>query len=155
MKTLLITMGAFLLSVGAVAHDEGHGPKLTDAGKHGGIVTAVVKAEHKKFGPKAPLMYKAELLRMSDQTIRVFLYSKLMNPVDLKEFSAEGNGIIETFKKKKANEQPFKLALNKECSSGSACFMGKTPKPARKPFNIDIRVKKDGEEFLAAFDNLD
>ena len=41
MKCLGILLAASL-ALPAFAHDEGHGPKTTDAGKMGGVMTAVV-----------------------------------------------------------------------------------------------------------------
>lgn len=155
MKTLKFLVLFLSVPVAIQAHDGGHGPKLTDVGKHGGVVTAVVAAEDRKLGPKAKLIYKAELLRMADRTIRFFIYDKNMNPLDMGKFDASAKGLIETEKKKKVKEQPFKLSLNPKCAAKKACFMGKTPKPARKPFNIDIRFKEKGTELLAAFDSLD
>lgn len=137
------------LAVPALAHDEGHGPKTTDAGKMGGVMTAVVLAKEAKLGPKAALVYKAELTRSDDGTVRVYLYDADMKPLDPARFAKSAKAVLETHKKKKTTKTPFTLTLE----DGS--FKGKAPKAASKPFNIDAVFKEGDKELLAAFDNLD
>lgn len=149
MKTIVISAATWCLSIVGQAHDEGHGPKLNDIGKHGGVVTAVVLASEKTLGPKAKLVYKSELIRMQDGTIKYYMYDLDMKALTLDGFEKRGQGIVEFTKKKQVSEMPFELDLK----DGS--FTGKAPIPSVKPFNVDIRVKQGGKEFLAAFDNLD
>lgn len=144
--SLLLTA---VLSTAAFAHDEGHGPKLTDAAPQGGVVTAVVEAKDAKLGPKAPLVYKAELVRSEDGTVRVTLYDKDLKPLDASKFDKSGSAMLIVEKKKKTLTKKFPLALEE----GS--FVGKMPKPAGKPFNIDVTVMEGKRKLLAAFDNLD
>ncbi|MBI4346246.1 MAG: hypothetical protein HY553_05285, partial [Elusimicrobia bacterium] len=73
MRTMGLLLAAALASA-AYAHDEGHGPKLTDQPPQGGVLTAVVEAKDAKLGPAAALVYKAELVRSDDGTVRVTLY---------------------------------------------------------------------------------
>lgn len=131
------------------AHDEGHGPKISDAGKRGGIVASVIRAKDVKKGAGAELLYKAELVRSEDGTVKVYVYDKEMNVVDLAKFDSKAKGVVESKKQKKWTQAPFDLALE-----GDA-FSGKAPAPAKKPFNIDVKIKMSGQELLAAFDNLD
>ena len=151
-KIMLVALVASLFSVTGLdqvfAHDEGHGPKLTDAGKKGGIVSPVIRAADAKKGGKAELLYKAELVR-SDDGVKVYVYDKEMNAVDLSKFEAKAKGVVESKKQKKWTQTPFDLVLE-----GDA-FNGKAPAPAKKPFNIDVKLKMGGQELLAAFDNLD
>ncbi len=144
-------LGVLLASVasGVWAHDEGHGPKLTDSPKQGGIVSPVIAASEAKKGAKAAVVYKAELVRLEDGTAQVYLYDMAMNALDLSGFEKIGKGIIEVEKKGKYSRTPFELTLHGDH------FMGNAPQPARKPFNIDVHLKAKGQEMLAAFDNLD
>jgi hypothetical protein len=131
------------------AHDEGHGPKVTDAGKQGGVVAPVVEAKDVSKGAKAKLVYKSELTRADDGTVRVFLYDEQMNPLDLGKFADSAKGVLEAKKGKKWTKTPF--ALKKE----EGAFVGKAPKATKKPYNIDVVVNEGGKELLTAFDNLD
>lgn len=133
----------------SLAHDEGHGPKITDAGKKGGIVASVVRAKDVKKGASAELLYKAELVRSEDGQVKVYVYDKDMNAVDFSKFDSKAKGVVESKKQKKWTQAPFDLALE-----GDA-FTGKAPAPAKKPFNIDIKIKSGGQDLMAAFDNLD
>lgn len=137
------------LAMPALAHDEGHGPKTTDAAKMGGVMTAVVLAKDAKLGPKAALVYKAELTRSDDGTVRVYLYDAAMKPLDPARFGKSAKAVLESHKKKKTTKTPFTLTLE------DGAFTGKAPKAASKPFNIDALFKEGDKEFLAAFDNLD
>lgn len=145
-------LGAVLaasLSLPCFAHDEGHGPKLTDAGKMGGVLTAVVLAKDVKLGTKAPLVYKAELTRAEDGTVRVYFYDKAMKPLSLAGLPKEAKAVLQAKKGKKWTSTPFKLVLKSEG------YEGKAPKPAGKPFNIDVTLTEGGRDLLAAFDGLD
>lgn len=137
------------LSLPAFAHDEGHGPKLVDAGKMGGVVSAVVRAEDAKLGSKAALLYKAELTRSEDGIVRVYLYDKDMKPVDPARFGKTAKATLETHKKKKTTRTAFTLTLEEQA------FTGRAPKASSKPFNIDVIIKEGDKPLLAAFDNLD
>lgn len=145
-KILVLTLA---LALNAFAHDEGHGPKLTDAPKQGGVVTSVVLAKDASLGTKAELQHKAELVRSADGTVRVYFYDKSMNPVKAGTFATTAKAILITSKKGKITTQKFELKFVEDH------FEGKSPKPARKPYNIDVKVTEGGKELLAAFDNLD
>lgn len=133
----------------AYAHDEGHGPKLTDQPKMGGVVTAVVEAKDAAKGPDAPLVYKAELVRSEDGKARIYLYDKDMNALVSTKFDKKAAGMLVTVKKGKESKAAFALALE------DGAFVGKPPKPAKKPFNIDVTFLEGKRKLLAAFDNLD
>lgn len=148
MKYLGILLAASL-SLPAFAHDEGHGPKLTDAGRMGGVTTAVVLAKDAKLGPKAPLVYKAELTRAEDGTVRMYLYDQDMKPLDASVLPKTADAVLQSRKGKKWTSVPFKL------TRGADGYEGKAPKPAGKPFNIDVKIKEGKRELLAAFDGLD
>lgn len=148
MKTLILALSLFL-SLPTLAHDEGHGPKLTDAPKQGGVVAPVVKAEEAALGPKAALVYKGELVRSEDGTARVYLYNLKMEPLPLTSFAKTAKASMIVEKKKEVITTPFDLKLE-----GNA-FVGKMPTPASKPFNIDVHLEEAAKELLVAFDNLD
>ena len=144
-----ILVVALTLSIAAWAHDEGHGPKLTDSAKQGGVVSPVVEAKDASKGTKAQLVHKSELVRAEDGTIRVYFYDKEMNPLNLSQFDSTAKGIVEFKKNKKWTKVPFILKQEE------GAFIGKAPQAPSKPFNIDIHIKEGNKELLAAFDNLD
>lgn len=148
MKMTILALALVGASV-ANAHDEGHGPKLSDTGKYGGLVSGVVLKADAKKGAGAALVHKAELVRSADGTVRVYLYDDKMAPLDLKGFDAKGSASLAAKVKGKYKESSFSLE-QKENS-----FVGKMPKPEGKPYNIDVTVKENGRDLLTAFDNLD
>jgi len=133
----------------ALAHDEGHGPKLTDQGQQGGVVSPVIDKKELSKGAKAAVVYKAELVRSEDDQVSVYLYDQQMNPLDTAKLGKSAKGVVETHTKGKATTVPFTLNL------AEGAFTGKSPKPARKPFNIDVTFTEGTRALLAAFDNLD
>ncbi len=137
------------LSLNVYAHDEGHGPKLTDAPKMGGVVASVVLAKEASKGSKAELLYKGELARTSDGSVRIYYYDKDMNKIDLAAFSEKASAEVITSRRGKVETQTFELVKHGDH------YMGKMPTPARKPFNIDVKTKSADKELLVAFDNLD
>lgn len=145
MKTILAL--CLTLTLNAFAHDEGHGPKLTDAPKQGGILTSVVLAKDASKGPKAEMIYKAEIVRSSEGKVSVYFYDKSMKPIQ--GLAQVASGSLESGKKGKVTYQKFELKFVTDH------FEGQSPKPQRKPYNIDITVKEGERELLAAFDNLD
>ena len=145
MKPIAI-VSAILFGLVAYAHDEGHGPKLTDPAKQGGLVAPVVDAKDAKLGEKAALVHKAELVRSEDGGVKLYLYDTQMNPLKLTSVEKSASAVMH---KKNTKKLPFTLKLE-----GDA-FVGQVPKAAKKPFNIDITVKEGDRKLLVAFDNLD
>ncbi len=144
---LIIILSIF--SGGLWAHDEGHGPKLTDTGNYGGIVTAVVLAKDADKGEKAALVYKAELVRGEGGTVRVYIYDKEMKLVDVGTLEKTAKATLISPKGKKFLTEEFKLSLE------GTSYLGTSPQPSSKPFSIDIIFKSPNGNLLAAFDNLD
>ncbi len=139
-----------LLSAGPViAHDGGHGPKLTEAAKNGGIIAPVIKASDLKAGSKATVLYKAELVRNEDGGVVVYLFDSEMKPLSLANFQKTVKADLEYKKKGKWTKLPFELALEGET------FKGKAPTAPQKPFNIDIHLNDGKDALLVAFDRLD
>lgn len=140
---------ALMMSGGALAHDDGHGPKLTDAGKYGGLVAPIIDMKDIKKGLHAEVVYKAELVLSSEGKVRLYLYDASMKPLDLAKFTKEAKGVLETKAKGKHKSENFSLTFD-----GKA-FVGQSPKPASKPFNIDFHIHEGDRTLLTAFDNLD
>lgn len=144
-------MFALVLSLSGLtyAHDEGHGPKLADAGKYGGIVSGIVLEVDSKKGAEAALVHKAELVRSTDGTVRMYLYNAKMEPLILKDFQPKATATLAAKVKGKWKDVGFPLELKDNS------FTGKMPKPHGKPFNIDVVLTENGKKLLTAFDNLD
>lgn len=149
MKThIAATLLGLMLAFNANAHDEGHGPKLADSGKYGGLVSAVIAKTDAAKGPKADLVHKAELVR-TEGMVRVYLYDKDMKPLDLKGFDSKAGITMSAKIKGKWKNTGFPIELKDKT------FQGKMPAPEAKPYNLDVVFKEDGKELLSAFDNLD
>lgn len=148
MKKLIIAL-AICFAGTTYAHDEGHGPKLSDTGKFGGLVSGVVLKSDAKKGASAALVHKAELVRSGDGSVRVYLYDAQMKPLDLKGFDGKGSASMGAKVKGKWKDTEFALELKDNS------FTGKMPKVEARPYDIDVTVKQDGKELLTAFDNLD
>lgn len=147
----LLALTLLLTSSLALAHDEGHGPKLTDAPKQGGVLTSVVLASQAKLGPKAALVHKAELVRGEEGGVRMYLYDEALAPLKAEGLSPKAAAVLLTEKKGKTTKQPF--ALRWDPVEGA--YAGKLPKPARKPYNVDVTFDEGKRKLLAAFDGLD
>ena len=145
----VVSLSIVLSAALALAHEEGHGPKITDSGKQGGIVSPVVDAKDASKGEKAALVYKSELVRSEDGTVRIYLYDSAMNAIDVTQLSPEAKGILSFKKKKKWTHATFVL------KQAEGAYVGKAPKAEAKPFNIDVKIKEGSRELLTAFDNLD
>lgn len=147
--TFLIGIIALSIASGAVAHDEGHGPKLADTGKYGGLVSPVIAKAEEKKGAKAEVLHKSEMVRTADGTARVYLYDAEMKPLTVSAFDPKASAILASKVKGKMKTTPFTLEVK------DGVFIGKMPKPESKPYGIEVTIKKDGKELLTAFENLD
>ncbi len=146
--TKLVLLCGLVWAGSAFAHEGGHGPKLTDSGKYGGLVSPVVAKAEAEKGASATLIHKAELSRTAD-TVRLYLYDKDMKPLDLKGFDKKGQASLMAKVKGKAKEMTFPLDLK------GASFQGPLPKAPAKPYSIDVHLKENGKELTAVFENLD
>lgn len=147
MKRLTVLL--LVLCLNALAHDEGHGPKLKDVGKKGGRVTSVVLAKDATKGSAAELVYKGEIVRSKDGKIKVYFYDKDMNPLKLDSFAKNAKASLISGKEGKETTKDFDLSFVVDH------FEGMTPKPIPRRYNIDVKVTEADKELLAAFDNLD
>jgi hypothetical protein len=132
-----------------VAHEGGHGPKLRDNAKYGGHLAPAIWQKDLAKGHHAPLIYKGELTRSQDGTIRLYLYDTHMKPLKLNNFKPKAVATLVIKKRKKRKETRFHL--QKETNA----FVGKIPKITRRPFDIDIVVHQGDQALLVSFDNLD
>ena len=139
-------MKAFALSVLLVssmsfAHDEGHGPKVIESAKRGGVLASVVNTKTKKMA------YKAELVR-TGELARVYVYDNELKSVDLAALGKTAKGQLES-KRKKSAKQSFELKLAK------GVFEGNLPKAKSKPFDVEVVFNGKGGAYQAVFKNLD
>ncbi len=148
MKRLILIL-ALSLSIPAFAHDGGHGPKLSDAPKQGGVLSPVIQASEAKLGSKAVVIYKSELVRSEEGIIRLYFYNSKMEALPLSTFEKTAKATLAVLKKKQVVTTPFELKQE------GNIFVGKLPTPATKPFDVDIHLKEGNRELLVAFDNLD
>ncbi len=146
LKKIAFSLGILLTPLTLFAHDEGHGPKLTDVGIYGGIVSPVIASKDADKGAHAALLYKAELVRGEDGTIRLYLYDTKMKPLPMESFEKKAKG---TFYISKGNSKEFSLQ-----QEGKG-FIGKTSLPTKKPYDLDVVLKDKDRELLTAFGNLD
>jgi hypothetical protein len=146
---ILMVGCALAFSSPLMAHDEGHGPKLTDTGKFGGILTAVVEAKDASKGNAALLVYKGELTRSEDKTVRVYVYDKDMKMLPATLLNPKAEAKILTMVGGKETVTPFVLTFENKA------YVGKMPEPSGKPYNIDVTFRSGDKDLLAAFDNLD
>ena len=70
-----------------LAHDEGHGPKLSDTGKFGGIVSAVVLKADAKKGAKVALIFKT-ILQVPDEELNVIVSIVPRNGISIERLYA-------------------------------------------------------------------
>ena len=150
----LIFVGLALMAGVSFSHDEGHGPKATSAAKRGGKVGAVIAASDASKGPKATLIYKAELVRTEDDQMKLYFYDKEMNALpdaQLSRFEKSATATVEHLKKGKSTKTSnFNLALI------NGVFEGKIgEKPKTQTFNVAVKIKEDDKELLAVFDGLE
>lgn len=148
MKKIITTL-LLVASFFASAHDEGHGPKLMDNGKKGGTLSPMILASEAHIGSKATLVYKAELVKSSDNTnIKIYVYDKEMKAT-LKQLAITAKATIISGLGKKSTSEEISLKFVEDH------FEGTLPKIKKKPFSIDFKVNEGSKEFLAAFENLD
>lgn len=147
---LIATLGLVLGGAPAWGHEGGHGPKLTDTGSYGGLIAAVVDAKEHAKGTGAAVVFKAELVRGEDSTVRVYLYDGAMKPLSPNTLENTAKGLVIASKAGKLMESAFVLNLE------GNHFVGKAPQSAVKPFNIEVSFKsKDQRDLIAAFEHLD
>ena len=149
MKFLPISLMLSITSFTAHAHDEGHGPKLSDVAHYGGLLAPVIDKKDMDKGHHATVLYKAELVRSADATVRVYFFTKQMKLLDTKKLAPEGMAYLETKTDGSYKQQGFALKLT------GKSYLGIAPMTTSKPYNIDVHLQIEGRSVMVAFDNLD
>jgi len=149
MKKVILAVALAMVG-SAYAHDGGHGPKVSDAGKYGGVVMPVIEAKDADKGTKAALVHKSELVRSEDGTLNLYLYDQSMKPLDLTKFSKSVTAKIGPMKRNpKWKTETFSL------DQKGTSFVGKMPTAKVKPFYIDLTLSEGERKLMTAFENLD
>ena len=140
MKTLITLL--LLVAVGAFAHDEGHGPKIVEAAKRGGVLAAVLDTKNRSVD------YKAELVRTGGKAL-VYIYDTSLESTDTSSLSKTAKGVLEVKRRKDASKTQFDLELKE------GLFEGVLPKTKGRPFDIEVSFKRGDKNYQVVFENLD
>lgn len=144
MKVLIVL--TLVLSLNLFAHDEGHGPAVTDESMQGGKVTAIIDYKQVNDGRKAEMLYKGELV-VEGLEVKLFIFDKKMKEISLDKFSKTVNAI----QLERGNQSKFELSLDES----KKFYTGKRQKNKRVPYNIDVKLKSGDQTLFGAFDGLD
>jgi hypothetical protein len=128
-----------------------HGPKLNDVGVFGGVVSNIVKYDQRR-NHHAKIIYKAELVRIKDKGIKVFIYDgkmKLLKSSELNTFSKKVDAYLISYKSGKRDREKFSLDLK------GKIYQGIAPKNKTTPYAINIIFENKGVKYFTSFDNLD
>ncbi len=140
MKCLVTIASLLFLSQGAIAHDGGHhDPHAADPSKR-------VEPIFPKSGAKGEPLYKGALTKDEEGTVRLSVYDAKTNTPTAKDFKRTAQGVLTA---KNSKELKFELTLD------GATFVGKAPKPPKKPFNIDITLNDGTQDLVVGFKKLD
>lgn len=148
MKKILYAL-TLMFSLSVYAHEGGHG-EVAESGKFGGITAPVVSKTQAGMGDKAKVIFKSELVRSADGTLRIYLFDNKMNLLPLEAFSEKIDARLEVKKKGKFTYVgQFVLVKN------GNHYVGKLPAIEYKPFNIDLFFSHQKQQIFAGFSNLD
>lgn len=147
MKLLVLL---FALSLTVLAHDEGHGPKVKDAGLYGGILASVMPEAELKKNHHAKASFKAELIRAQDGKLSLYFHNIDMKPANLNEFADE---VVVKMEVKKAGKYQYvgEFMLKKVSNH----FTGQLPTVRTRPFNLDVFPVVNKQKLFVGFSNLD
>ena len=149
MKALSLTL-AFSFCLGVLAHDEGHGPQVKEAGQYGGILASVILEKDLKSRGAVTVRYKAELIRAQDGTLALYFYDLQMKPATLDAFAVSMPVKMEVKRAGKFTYVgEFKLERNGQR------YSGKLPAVRQRPFNLDVFPTVNQEKLFVGFSNLD
>lgn len=146
MKTLLIIFG--LVSQSVFAHEGHHEQKHSGVGKFGGVMTPVTHPEDVWKGTKSEID-TVELVRSADGTVRLYLYSIDKKKSDVKKLAPKAMASIVIKIKGQDKATSFDVAL------ADGVYIGKMPKPSKKPFDLVVTFKQDDKPITAEFHDLD
>lgn len=135
------------MSMNLLAH-EGHGEAPKDPSRFGGQLSNVVDATKvSKKEKNNPPIFKSELIRSEDGTLRLYIFDLKMKDTDLSSFSSKIEANVENTKNK--------INLNFELEKHGNHFMGKMPKVNKRPFNLYFKIKNKNQDLFVGYDNLD
>ncbi len=144
MKRVLVLF-LMIFSFKQFAH-EGHGEAPKDPSRFGGQLSNIV--DSKKLTTKNnPSLFKSELIRSEDGTVRFYIFDLKMKDLDLATFSQKIEAKIENHKNK--------ININFELTKEGDHYTGKMPKINKRPFNLFFKLQKEKQELFAGYDNLD
>lgn len=149
MRKFLIAVFLFSMMTGAQAHDEGHGPKLTDPAKYGGMIAPVIFKSDVDKGRKAKMQFKAEVTKNSAGKMRIYLYDTSMKPVKNVEFEKLG-GVVYFKDSKTGKSKDAKLSVTKKGEEIST----QLPKEVKGRFDFDFTFGIKKEKYFVAFDGM-
>lgn len=135
-----------ILNFNLSAH-EGHGEAPKDPSRFGGQLSNVVDAKKVSSKTQNPPLFKSELIRSDDGTLRLYIFDLKMKSIDLSTFSPKMEGILENVKNK--------INLSFQLEKHGDHFMGKMPKVTKRPFNLFFKVVNNKQELFVGYDNLD
>jgi len=128
------------VSQGAIAHDGGHhDPHAADPSKR-------IEPIFAKSGAKGEPLFQGALTKDEEGTLRLSVYDAKTNTPTTKEFKKMAQGVLTA---KNSKGLKFELILE------GATFVGKAPKPPKKPFNLDITLNDGTQDLVVSFKKLD
>jgi hypothetical protein len=140
MKILIAIASLFLVNQGAMAHDGGHhDPHAADPSKR-------IESVFPKSGDKAQALYKGALTKDEEGTVRLSIYDISTNAPTTTDFKKTAQGTLTA-----KNTKELKFDLNLE----GANFVGKAPKPPKKPFNLEFTLNDGSQDLVVGFKKLD
>lgn len=146
MKILVLILA--IMTTQSFAHDEGHGPSLIETGNYGGIMAAIM-LENDIGNEEAKIHYKGELVINKKYEARFYIYDDKMKQQKLKGFPEKIRGDVEIKIAGKFKKDSFEFV-----KKGNN-YYAQIPKPAKKPYNIDIYMSHESKNLFVGFSNLD
>ena len=153
MRILTLILVTVLLIAPALAHDEGHGPKMgKERPKYGGKLANFVemKTENGKVTLAETPLLKGELAKVGKNELRLFIYDTEMKPIKLDAVTAV-KGFVETKDRKTkqwTREGEFEMDDKRRYLSA------RIPGKPRRPFNIEIELLHNDKKLLAHFSHI-
>lgn len=150
MKSLALCLLALVLSTPPLrAHEGGHG-ELAEGGKYGGITAPVVDRADQGKGNRAPVRYKAELVRTEAGKLSLYVFDTRMKLVDPQALGATVQAKLEVKKKGK-----FTYVGEFQLTRHGNHYMGQLPPIEYRPFNVDLFLTQGSQQLFVGFSNLD
>lgn len=108
----------------------------------------VLKSDFSRF-EKAPLLYRAKIIRTGESDLKVYILDKDNQILDLTNF--KNYGIVDISYKNKSSIviRPTYLRFNKDH------YMGKFPTPKRFPFHLTFTFRENDINLMTKIENLE